>query len=64
MKINEASRRTRVYLVHEGRVGHQHPQVDINRCHHAALQLVLAELDGVHIVEFQDQTIDTDVFHV
>lgn len=51
------------YLVHECWVGHEHPQVDVDGCHHAALQLVLPELHRVHIVELQDQTVNGVVVH-
>lgn len=45
---------TRVcYLVHERGVGHEHPQVNVDGRHHAALQLVLPELHRVHVVELQ-----------
>lgn len=44
----------RGYLVRERGVGHEHPQVDINGCHQAALQLVFPELHSVHVVELQD----------
>lgn len=52
------------YLVHESWVGHEHPQVDVDGCHHAALQLVLPELHRVHIVELQDQTVNGVVVHL
>lgn len=42
------------YLVHERRVGHKNPKVDIDGCHHAALQLVLSQFHRVHVVELQN----------
>ena len=49
-----AVRVTRVYLVHEAGVGHQHSEVDIDRSDHSTLQLVFSEFHRVHIVKFQD----------
>lgn len=64
-KVEHAVRTvTRVYLVHERRVGHEHSEVDVNRRQHAALQLVLSKLHRVHIVELQDQTVNANVFHL
>lgn len=37
-------------------MGHQHPQIDVNWRHRAALQLVFSELDRVYIVKLEDQT--------
>ena len=52
------------YLIHERRMRNEDPEVDINRRQHAALQLVLAELHRVHMVELQDQAFNGTVQHL
>lgn len=52
------------HLVHDGGVGDQDPQVDVDGRHHAAFQLVLAELHGVYVVQLQNQALHGRVCHV
>lgn len=53
----------RAYLIHESWVGHQDPQVDINRRQQAALEFVFSKLHSVHVVEFQNQSVHGNVLH-
>lgn len=56
--------RVRRYLVHEDWIGHQHPQIDVNWRHHAALQLVFSKLYRIYIVKLQDQATNGTVRHL
>lgn len=55
---------TRANLVHERRVGHENSQVNVDRCHQAAFQLILSKLHRINIVKLQDQTVDWIVIHL
>lgn len=45
-------------------MGHEDPQVDVNGRHQAALELILAKLDRVHILQLQNKRVHAIVGHV